>query len=47
MLIFNCVSKRVKEVRGMVGGVLAIIVMVAVFGIVFVDYKSRSHTLQK
>jgi hypothetical protein len=31
----------------MIVGVLAIIVMVAVFGIVFVDYKSRSNTLQK
>jgi len=29
----------------MVEGILAIIVMVAVFGIVFVDYRSRSHTL--
>ena len=31
----------------MVEGVLAIIVMVAVFGIIFADYKSRSHTIQK
>jgi len=30
----------------MVGGVLAIIVMVAVFGIVIIDYKSRSYTTQ-
>lgn len=26
---------------------IGIIVMVAVFGIVFFDYKSRSHTLNK
>jgi len=29
----------------MVAGILAIIVMGAVFGIIIVDYKSRSHTL--
>ena len=29
----------------MVMGVIAIIVMGAVFGIIIVDYKSRSHTV--
>jgi len=29
----------------MLTGILAIIVMVAVFGIIIVDYKSRSHVV--